>query len=62
MEPVLEKIFAVVKMIEEEEEYDYIFDTVNGNILFASEKQEDLTERVLEELNKGLEVKEEKSN
>lgn len=62
MEPILGKIIAVVKKFGEEEGFDYIFDTVNGNILFASTEQEDLTDRVLEELNKGLAVKEEKGN
>ena len=34
--------------------YDYIFDGVAGNIVYASPDQPDLTDRVLEELNKGV--------
>jgi len=56
MAPVYEKINAVIKKIGDEEKFDYIFDTVNGNILYASEEQPDITDKVLEELNKGLTV------
>ena len=56
MAPVLEKINAVIKKIGDEQSYDYIFDTVAGNILYASESQEDLTDKVLEELNKSTTV------
>lgn len=58
MQPVLDKIYAVIHKIGEEEKFDYIFDTVEGNIVFASEDQEDLTDRVLEELDKGVGVRE----
>lgn len=54
MEPVLEKINKVIKEIGDEESFDYIFDTASGNILYASEKQPDLTEKVLAELEKGV--------
>ncbi len=57
MAPVLEKINAVIKKIGDEEKYDYIIDTVAGNILYASESQQDLTEKVLAELEKGATVK-----
>ena len=53
MAPVLEKINAVIKKIGDAEKYDYIFDTVAGNILYAGDEQQDLTDKVLEELNKG---------
>lgn len=53
MAPVLEKINAVIKKIGDNEKYDYIFDTVAGNILYAGDEQQDLTDKVLEELNKG---------
>jgi outer membrane protein len=57
MGPVIEKINAAIKKIGEEESYDYIFDTVAGNILYASPSQTDLTDLVLQELEKGLESK-----
>ena len=56
MAPVYEKINAVIKKIGDDEKFAYIFDTSAGNILYADEKQPDLTDRVLEELNKGLTV------
>jgi len=55
MGPIIEKINAAIKKIGEEETYDYIFDTVAGNILYASPSQTDLTDLVLQELEKGLE-------
>ena len=55
MQPVLDKINTAIRKIGEEERYDYIFDTVAGNILYASTSQPDLTDLVLEELEKGLE-------
>ena len=55
MQPVIDKINAAIAKVGEEERYDYIFDTVAGNILYASPNQTDLTDLVLEELEKGLE-------
>lgn len=52
MEPVLEKINAAIKEIGDDDGFDYIFDTTNGNILYASDKQPDLTDRVLAKLEK----------
>lgn len=52
--PIREKILTVVQRIGKEEGYDFIFDEVIGNILYASDKHPDLTDRVLEELNKGI--------
>jgi len=54
LKPVLDKINQVLQKIGKEENFDYIFDSVAGNIVYASPKQPDLTDRVLEELNKGL--------
>jgi len=48
-EPVLQKINAAIKKVGEEGGYDFIFDTVAGNILYAKD-QFDLTEKVLQEL------------
>lgn len=56
MKPVLEKINVVIKKIGDDEKYDYIFDTVAGNILYASEQQVDLTDKVLKELEKSISV------
>ncbi len=55
MKPVYEKINAAIKKVGEEERFDYIFDIVAGNIVYASPDQEDLTDLVVEELEKGLE-------
>jgi len=55
MKPVIDKINASIKKVGEELRYDYIFDTVAGNILYASPAQTDLTEEVLAELEKGVE-------
>ncbi len=54
LEPVYKKINEAIKKTAEEESFNYIFDTVAANILYASEDQPDLTERILAELEKGL--------
>lgn len=54
LKPVFDKINKVIQDIGKAENFDYIFDSIAGNIVFASEKQQDLTDKVLEELNKGL--------
>ncbi|MFQ5674940.1 MAG: OmpH family outer membrane protein [bacterium] len=54
LQPVYQKINAAIKKIGQAEGYQYIFDVVAGNILYASEDQPDLTEKLLAELNKGL--------
>lgn len=56
MKPVYDKINAAIKKVGEEERFDYIFDIVAGNIVYASTEQEDLTDLVVEELEKGLET------
>lgn len=50
-QPVLDKINAVIKQIGEEEGYDFIFDGAVG-ILYAKPVH-DITQQVLDELNKG---------
>ncbi len=50
-DPVLQKINGAIKRVGEAGGYDFIFDTVAGNILYAQEKF-DLTEQVLKELQK----------
>ena len=54
LQPVYEKINTAIKKIGQAEGYQYIFDVVAGNILYASDDQPNLTEKLLEELNKGL--------
>jgi len=49
--PVLEKIKIVIEKVGKENKYDYIFDTVAGNILYA-EPAHDLTDKVLYELKR----------
>ena len=54
MQPVIDKVNRAITKVGEEEKFDYIFDTVSANIVYASPSQPDLTELVLEELEKGL--------
>lgn len=54
MQPVYDKINTTISKIGEAEGYSYIFDVVGANILYASDDQPDLTQKLLEELNKGL--------
>lgn len=49
--PLLDKITAVLEKIAQDNNYDYIFDSVNGNIAYAK-KSLDITDKVLEELEK----------
>ena len=55
MQPVIDKVNRAITKVGEDEKFDYIFDTVSANIVYASPNQPDLTELVLEELEKGLE-------
>lgn len=55
MKPIIDKINAAIRQVGEEEEFDYIFDTVSGNIVYVGEDQQDLTQLVLDELEQGLE-------
>ena len=52
--PIIEKIDAILKNIGEEENYTFIFDAVGGGLVFAKPTF-DLTDRVIEELNKEVE-------
>ena len=54
MKPVLDKINKGIRELGAEEKYDYIFDVVSGNILYVSSDQPDLTDKVLEKLNKTV--------
>jgi outer membrane protein len=52
-QPIVEKINAVIAKIAEDEGYTVIFDAAQGNIVYAK-KALDLTERVMEELEKQM--------
>lgn len=52
-QPIVEKINAVIAKIAEEEGYTMIFDSAQGNILYAK-KAMDLTDKVLERLEGQL--------
>ena len=54
MKPIIEKVQVVIKKFGADEKYDYIFDTVAGNIVYAGTGQPDLTAKVIEELNKTV--------
>jgi outer membrane protein len=51
--PVIDKINLVIQKIGRVEEYDFILDASSGTLLHALPKY-DLTEQVLEELNRGV--------
>ncbi|MDZ7340646.1 MAG: OmpH family outer membrane protein [candidate division KSB1 bacterium] len=57
LQPVYDKINAVIKKIGDDEKFSYIFDSAAGGIVHASADQPDLTDRVLAELNKGQATK-----
>jgi outer membrane protein len=52
-QPVIEKINLVIQKIGRVEEYDFIFDATSGVLVHALPKY-DITEQVLEELNRGV--------
>ena len=54
--PVIDKINLVIQKIGRVEEYDYIIDASSGSLLHALPKY-DLTQQVLEELNRGVSAK-----
>jgi len=56
MGPIIQTINETIHKIGQDEGYDYIFDTVAGNILFAKDKY-DLTDKVLKELEKSSSAK-----
>lgn len=59
MEPIQERILAVVEGIAAEEGYDYVFDR-SGDVLFLyADEAHNLSERVLEQLGIDLEATEE---
>jgi outer membrane protein len=53
-QPVLDKINSVIARMAQEDGYHYVFDAVAGNIAYA-DTEFDLTDMVIEELNKEIE-------
>lgn len=53
-QPIIEKIDTILKKIAEDEDYTFIFDAVGGALVYAKPTF-DLTEQVIEELNKEAE-------
>lgn len=53
MRPVFTRINEVINMLGEEEKYDIILDTVQGNVLYAKQNF-DITQDVLDELESDL--------
>lgn len=53
-QPMLDKINSIIARIAQEDDYTYVFDAVGGSIAYADTKY-DLTEKVIEELNKEVE-------
>jgi outer membrane protein len=49
MKPILDKMDAAIQKMGVEQGYDYIFDSLQGNILYAQKKY-DLTDKLLEAL------------
>ncbi len=52
--PIYDKIFAAMNKIAEDDDYDLIFDSAMNVFLYIDPKKPDLTEQVVELLNKGL--------
>jgi outer membrane protein len=51
MQPILDKINAVIKQVSEKEKFDYVFDANTGTLLFAKPEYE-ITDLIIKELNK----------
>ncbi len=57
MQPVQQKVLGVISDLGKEKGFDYIFDSVAGNIVFAADDQPDLTQEVIDRLNKTVSTK-----
>lgn len=53
MKPVFDRINEVINMLSEDDNYDLILDTINGNVLYVKAKY-DITQYVLDELESDL--------
>ncbi len=58
LKPIYDTINGVIRTIADEEGYDFILDSAGGNILFAKTEY-DITDQVLEELERGTSTSEE---
>ena len=54
MQPIIEDINAVIGQVAEEENFDMVLDAVNSAIVWVRSDENDLTEFVLEELEKNV--------
>ena len=52
-QPIIDKVNKVIQQIGKDEEYDFIFDAGSGALVHALPKY-DVTDKVLEQLNKGV--------
>ena len=52
MQPIIDRVQDAINKVGEDEGFDYIFDTVNANIVYVSKSQTNLTDRILQELEK----------
>lgn len=65
LQPIIKKIQDQIDKIGEEEAFDYIFDAANGNIVYVSKSQVNLTDRVIKALetqSSGTAAASEKTN
>jgi len=54
-DPIIMKINEAIDKIASDEYFDLVFDVINMGVLFANpDKTEDITQNVLDELNKGV--------
>ena len=51
--PIIDKINELIQRIGREDGYDFIFDASSGALVHADSDKFDITDRVIEELNKG---------
>ena len=52
--PIIDKINELIQKIGRDDGYDFIFDASSGALVHADSDKYDITDRVLEELNKGV--------
>ena len=56
-EPIIKKINEAIAKISADDKYDLVFDVVNMGVLYANpDKTTDLTQKVLDSLNKGVQT------
>lgn len=56
-DPIVMKVNEAIDKIASDEYFDLVFDVVNMGVLFANpDKTEDITQNVIDELNKGVKI------